>query len=48
MTVPNRLKILKSDLKDTQNPKILAKYPHLGNPKHIEQLKQAIQKLEEG
>lgn len=46
MTTPNRLRILKSDLKDAQNPKVLAKYPHLGNPKYIKQLEQEIQKLE--
>ena len=43
----SRLKILRSDLADCTNPKVLAKYPHLGDPKYVEQLKQEIKKLEE-
>ena len=41
-----RLRILRSDLADATNPKILEKYPHLSNPENIERLKQAIKKLE--
>lgn len=43
-----RLRILRSDLDDATNPKMLEKYPHLGNPNNIEQLKTAIKKLEVG
>ena len=41
-----RLRILRSDLADATNPKILEKYPHLSSSENIERLKQAIKKLE--
>jgi hypothetical protein len=41
-----RLRILRSDLADATNPKMLEKYPHLGNPDYIDHLKTAIKKLE--
>ena len=41
-----RLRILRSDLADATNPKMLEKYPHLGNPDNIAQLKAAIKRLE--
>lgn len=41
-----RLRILRSDLADATNPKLLEKYPHLGSPELIEHLKAMIKKLE--
>lgn len=41
-----RLRLLRSDLADARNPKVLAKYPHLGNGKLIAQLEEAIRQLE--
>jgi len=41
-----RLRILRSDLNDAKNPKMLKKYPHLGSPDYIKQLEQQIAKLE--
>ena len=41
-----RLRIMRSDLYDCTNPKVLAKYPHLGNPAIAEQLRAEIKKLE--
>jgi hypothetical protein len=37
---------MRSDLSDCTNPKVLAKYPHLGDPAYAEQLRAAIKKLE--
>jgi hypothetical protein len=45
-SIKNRLRIMRSDLSDCTNPKVLAKYPHLGNPAIAEQLRAAIKKLE--
>lgn len=42
-----RLRILKSDLADTNNPKVLAKYPHLDNEDLREQLRTKIASIEE-
>lgn len=42
----NRLERLKSDLKDCTDPKVLAKYPHLGDPKLIAQLQCQIEQEE--
>lgn len=42
-----RLRILRSDLADATNPKMLEKYPHLGRPEYIEHLKALIKALEE-
>ena len=44
--ISNRLKLLKSDLKDSHNLKILKKYSHLGNPVYVKQLEDEIKKLE--
>jgi hypothetical protein len=41
-----RLKLLRSDLYDATNPKVLAKYPHLGDPELIRQLEREIVRLE--
>lgn len=41
-----RLRYMRSDLSDCTNPKVLAKYPHLGDPAYAEQLRAAIKKLE--
>ena len=42
-----RLRILRSDLADATNPKMLEKYPHLGGAEYIEHLKASIKALEE-
>jgi hypothetical protein len=40
------LRILRSDLADATNPKMLEKYPHLGSPEYIEYLKREIKRME--
>jgi hypothetical protein len=42
----HKLRILRSDLDDAKNPKMLAKYPHLGSPAYIEHLEQTIKRME--
>jgi hypothetical protein len=42
-----KLRILRSDLDDAKNPKMLAKYPHLGSPEYIEHLERIIKKMED-
>jgi hypothetical protein len=46
MTIANKLRILKSDLADCTNPKILKKYPHLASQQLIDHLKSEISRLE--
>ena len=41
-----RLRILRSDLDDAKNPKVLRMYPHLRSPEYIKHLEQQIAKLE--
>lgn len=38
----NKLELLRSDLKDCRNPRVLAKYPHLGSPELVAQIEQKI------
>ena len=38
---------LRSDLKDSRNPKVVERYPHLGSPGLIRQLEDAIESEEE-
>jgi hypothetical protein len=40
------LRILRSDLEDATNPKILEKHPHLGSPEYVEYLKREIKRME--
>lgn len=42
----NKLELLRSDLKDARDPKVLDKYPHLGAPEYVAQLESKIAKLE--
>lgn len=45
MNNDNLLKLLKSDLKDTSNPEVLARWPNLANPQNIQELKERIEVL---
>jgi hypothetical protein len=41
------LELLKSDLRDSSDPRVLAKYPHLGDPKYVAELKAKIAAAEQ-
>jgi uridine kinase len=41
-----KLRLLRSDLDDAKNPKVLAKYPHLGRPEYTQYLEEQIARLE--
>jgi|TARA_R110000851_G_C12734950_1_gene530175 hypothetical protein len=45
--VARKLQILKSDLKDCRNPKMLSKYPHLGSPENVAQCEKALAEFED-
>lgn len=40
------LTVLRSDLKDCRDPKVLEKYPHLGNPDVVAGIETKIAELE--
>lgn len=42
-----KLKRLKSDLRDCRDPKVLKKWPNLGNPELIQELELKIAAIEE-
>ena len=40
-----RLELLRSDLRDTRDPRVLARYPHLASPVLVAELESKIRKL---